>query len=313
MNTSNAKMVALSNRIYEEWHAKTVLVQSCDRSYEGELNLETRELDIKVFHDLSIHKTTIKERQLKPADPELIKSSTKRVTIDKGRYSHWMETNIDKLVDDLSQENSVTRQKLVNKWAREAEKELAIWVAQLKAKQEIDLTNTAVLEGGIIKPENVLNVLDILIAHVDDVDMDVSDFQFFSSSRFYNILRDAKVFLAHNLDANETFKSGYVGTVSDIDFRQLNVKEITTRNKDSKQVEAEWGIWKTRDGIQYVVPFRTTDSYTIEKSQILLGGTGYQQVEFYDFFNLYEGRLMKVKMSYVTGKTPPTTFPETNV
>ena len=88
-NTEFLKLPQLSNRIYKEWFPKTVLVQSCDDSFEGELNLETRELDIPVYHDISIHLTTIKERELKPAPVEFVKSSTKRVTIDKGRYSHW--------------------------------------------------------------------------------------------------------------------------------------------------------------------------------------------------------------------------------
>ena len=49
-------------------------------------------------------------------------------------------TTISKLVDDLSQADSESRKKLTNKWAIEAEKELAVWVAKLPAnKQQIDL------------------------------------------------------------------------------------------------------------------------------------------------------------------------------
>jgi hypothetical protein len=59
-NTEFVKLPALSNKIYKEWYPRTVLVQSCDSSFEGELNLETRELDIPVYHDLTVHQTTIK-------------------------------------------------------------------------------------------------------------------------------------------------------------------------------------------------------------------------------------------------------------
>ena len=138
-NTEFVMLPALSNKIYKEWYPKTVLVQSCDDAFEGEFNLETREIDIPVYHDLSVHTTTIKERELKPAAMEFIKSSTKRVTIDKGRYSHWGQTNISKLVDRLNADNSEVRKKLVNKWAIEAEKELGVWCAQLPATQQIDL------------------------------------------------------------------------------------------------------------------------------------------------------------------------------
>lgn len=50
-NTLQAQLVGLSQRIYKEWIAKTVLVQSCDRSFEGEFDLERNEIDIPVHHD----------------------------------------------------------------------------------------------------------------------------------------------------------------------------------------------------------------------------------------------------------------------
>ena len=139
-NTLQAQLVGLSQRIYKEWIAKTVLVQSCDRSFEGEFNLERNEIDIPVYHDLSVHKTTLKERELKPAPLEFMKSSTIRVTVDKARYSHWGHLKISTIVERLSQEDSETRKKLINKWARDAEDELALWVAGLPRRQEIDLS-----------------------------------------------------------------------------------------------------------------------------------------------------------------------------
>ena len=46
MGNNQISLPALSAKIYKEWLPKTVLVQSCDDSFEGELNLETREIDI---------------------------------------------------------------------------------------------------------------------------------------------------------------------------------------------------------------------------------------------------------------------------
>ena len=46
MGNTHISLPALSAKIYKEWYPKTVLVQSCDDAFEGELNIETRELDI---------------------------------------------------------------------------------------------------------------------------------------------------------------------------------------------------------------------------------------------------------------------------
>lgn len=307
MNTSNAKLVGVSRKIYKEWYRKTVLVQSCDNAFAGELNLERREIDIPVYYDLSVHTTSLKERQLKPAPIEFIRSSTKRVSIDKGRYSHWGETTIDKLVDNLSQANSETRKKLTNKWALEAETELAIWIAQLPTKQQIDLI-TLLGGDGVIDKDNLLSALDILKAFAENVDMSPDDFTLFVSSKFEQVIRDAKILLGSNLTADDAFRKGYVGVADGVTIRKHEVKAITTRSSTTKQVEAEWGIWKTRDGIQYVIPYKNTISYDIQPDQILLGGKAYQSVEYYDFFNLYPTRLYKVKIRYVDTKNPPTSF-----
>jgi len=304
-NTEFAKLPALSNQIYKEWYPKTVLVQSCDNSFEGELNLQTRELDIPVYHDLSIYQTTIKERELKPAPLQFIKASTKRVTIDRGRYSHWGQTSIGKLIDRLSAEDSEVRKKLVNKWAVEAEKELAQWVAfDLPAKHEIDLSAASYLNG-VVSSANVMRALDILQAKVIQQDMEPNEFTLFASEKFEQILRDTKISFASQ-DADATFKTGFVGMVNGVEVRRIHVQSITTRDAATAEVEAEIGIWKTRDGIQYVVPFRNTISYEIQPNEVLMGGMGYQTVEYYDFFNLYPGRLFRVKMKYDAGASYPT-------
>lgn len=308
-NTSNAELVKLSRKIYEEWYPKTVLVQSCDNSFEGELNLETRELDIPVYHDLTVHLTSLKERELKPAAIEFMKSSTKRVSIDKGRYSHWGVTEISKLVDKLAAEDSEVRKKLVNKWAVEAEKELAIWCAQLPTAQTIDLSAANLLNAdGTITKDTVVKAIDILKAKAIVNNYEPDDFQLFCSEQFEGIVRDSKILVGYNLDANQAFRTGFAGMVNGVDTRRIQVAAITTRDSTSNLVNAEWGIWKTRDGIQYVVPYKNTLSYTITPDQVLMGGMGYQTVEYYDFFNLYPNRLYKVKMRYVASANPPTTF-----
>ena len=304
-NTEFAKLPELSNQIYKEWYPKTVLVQSCDNSFEGELNLQTRELDIPVYHDLSIYQTTIKERELKPAPLQFIKASTKRVTIDRGRYSHWGQTSIGKLIDRLSAEDSEVRKKLVNKWAVEAEKELAQWVAfDLPAKHEIDL-NSANYLNGVVNSTNVMRALDILQAKVIQQDMEPTEFTLFASEKFEQVLRDTKISFASQ-DANATFKTGFVGMVNGVEVRRIHVQSITTRDANTAEVEAEIAIWKTRDGIQYVVPFRNTVSYEIQPNEVLMGGMGYQTVEYYDFFNLYPGSLFRVKMKYDAAASYPT-------
>lgn len=306
-NTLNAELVKLSSRIYKEWYPKTVLVQSCDNSFEGELNLETRELDIPVYHDLSIHLTTLKERELKPATIEFMKSSTKRVSIDKGRYSHWGTTKLNKIVERLQGEESEIRKKLVAKWAIEAEKELAEYCAfSLGSAQTINIpTILSWSTTGYLTSDNVMKVLDILRGHAIKNNMSPEDFTLFASEAFETVLRDTKIAL-DGLDANETFRTGFVGKVNNVEIRKIQVSSITTRNASSALVEAEYAIWKTRDGIQYVVPYKNTVSYEIQPNEVLLGGTGYQTVEYYDFFNLYPTRLYRVPLYYKANPTLPT-------
>lgn len=309
-NTFSAKLVDISQKIYQEWYAETVLVQSCANDFKTELDLRTREIDIPVYHDLSIHKTTLKERELKPAPIEFLKKSTIRVTIDKGRYSHWGDTKLDEIVDELSQEKSETRKKLIKKWAVEAEKELGEWCAKLPTKQTIDLiTILAAIDGtntnGLLTKDSIFAALDVLKSFVTEKNMSVSDFKLFVSDRFNTVLRDSKMLLGSNLDANEAFKKGFIGYANGVDVRELNVNTIVTRNATTKMIDAEWGIWKTSDGIQYIVPYKTTISYEISPNEILAGGTGYQTIEYYDFFNIYPSRLYKVKIRYSGTATPP--------
>jgi hypothetical protein len=302
-NTEFAKLPALSNQIYKEWYPKTVLVQSCDSSFEGELNLETRELDIPVYHDLSIHTTTIKERDLKPAPIEFVKASTKRVTIDKGRYSHWGQTNLSKLLERLSAEDSEVRKKLVQRWAIEAEKELAAFVAFDATIQEIDLH--ALLGGsttGLLSALNVTKAMDILKAKVAKEDMNPAEFTLFVSERFEQILRDTQITFGSD-PAAQAFRQGFIANVLGVDVRHLQVEGVVTRDTNSAQVINEIGVWKSMDGIQYVVPYKNTVSYEIMPDQVLMGGQAYQTIEYYDFFNLYPKRLYRVKIKYAEADT----------
>ena len=311
MGNTQISLPALSAKIYQEWLPKTVLVQSCDDAYEGEFNLETREIDIPVYHDLSIHLTSLKEAELKPASIEFVKASTKRVSIDKGRYAHWGQTEVGKLMSRLSAEDSEVRKKLVNKWAVEAEKELAQWCALLPSGQEIDLITALTVAdtnaNGLLGTGNVMQALDILKAFAINNNMEPSEFKFFVSEKFESVLRDSKLVLA-SVSADEAFRSGSVGVVNSVDIRRHNVASITTRNSSTHIVESEWGIWKTKDGIQYVVPYKNTVSYEISPTEVLMGGTGYQTVEYYDFFNLYPSRLYKVKIRYAGTSNPPSSF-----
>lgn len=297
-NTEFAKLPALSSQIYKEWYPKTVLVQSCDSSFEGELNLETRELDIPVYHDLTIHTTTIKERDLKPAPIEFVKASTKRVSIDKGRYSHWGQTNLSKLLERLSAEDSEVRKKLVQRWAIEAEKELAAHVAFNPSVLEIDLwTLLGGSTAGLLSATNVTKAIDILKAKVMQQDMNPGEFTLFVSERFEQILRDTQITFG-DTPAAQAFKQGFIANVLGVDVRHMQVEGVVTRDASTAQVVNEIAIWKTMDGIQYVVPYKNTVSYEIQPDQVLMGGTAYQTVEYYDFFNLYPTRLYRVKIKY---------------
>jgi hypothetical protein len=299
-NTEFAKLPALSSQIYKEWYPKTVLVQSCDSSFEGELNLETRELDIPVYHDLTIHTTSIKERDLKPAPIEFVKASTKRVSIDKGRYSHWGQTNLSKLLERLSSEDSEVRKKLVQRWAIEAEKELAAHIAFNAGVLEIDLFTLlggATNDAGLLKATNITKAIDILKAKVMKEDMNPGEFTLFVSERFEQILRDTQITFG-DTPAAQAFKQGFIANVLGVDVRHLQVEGVVTRDANTAQVINEIGVWKTMDGIQYVVPYKNTLSYEIMPDQVLMGGTAYQTVEYYDFFNLYPKRLFRVKIKY---------------
>ena len=128
-------------------------MKSCSNEFEGEFDLTNLEIDIPVFGHLSIHKTSIKERDVKPAPVEFKKGSTIRVIIDKGRYNHWGETKLNELMDKLDAEDSETRRRLVQDWALDAEEELGIAVAKLPAKRHIDATT---LLSGPVDKTNIL-------------------------------------------------------------------------------------------------------------------------------------------------------------
>lgn len=300
-NTLNVKLPQLSQNIYKDWTAKTVLVKSCDNAFEGEFDLKNLEIDIPVYGHISVHKTSIKEKDVKPAPIEFKKGSTIRVIIDKGRYSHWGETKLNELIDKLSQEDNETRKRLVTRWALDAEEELGIAVAKLPANRHIDLKT---ILGGEVTSSNILKALDILKAKAKSAHMNYQEFELFGSEKIGTLLRDAQIAF-NSTPAKEAFGTGYIGRANGIEIMEMEIDALVKRNATSALVEAEYAIWKTRDAIQYVVPFKTTESYELDHSQVLLGGVGYQTVEFYDFFNLYRDRLYVVDFKYTSSAVLP--------
>ena len=159
MNNLSVDLPKISQKIYKEWTAKTRLVKSCSNEYEGEFDLKNLEIDIPVFGHLSIHKTSIKERDVKPADIEFKKGSTIRVVIDKGRYNHWGETKLNVLMDKLGAEESETRNRLTQDWALDAEEELGVAIAKLPTSRHLDMTT---ILGAPVDKTNILKMFDVL-------------------------------------------------------------------------------------------------------------------------------------------------------
>lgn len=304
-NTLHAKLPEISNKIYEELFTKAVLVPSCDRSYEGEFSLENKEIDIPVYQDLSVHKTTLKESELKPAPAERIKSSTIRVGIDKMRYTHWEKLNIESMVDDLLKQDSVVRQRLVNKWAEDAEEELCSAIYGLPASRTLDMTALLGTSNEVLSKTNITLFFDILKAKVKGKKLSPSDFKLFASERIEGIAAEANMVFGAQ-PASDTFKNGFVGLINQVDVRKHEAENILTRNANTGLVEAEYAVWKTSDGIQYVIPHKETSSYDLYEGDHLFGGKGFKTLQFYDFFNIYPDRLWKVKIQYKASATFPT-------
>lgn len=301
-NNLNVDLPKISQKIFKEWTAKAHLVKSCSNEYEGEFDLKNLEIDIPVYGHLSIHKTSIKERDVRPANIEFKKGSTIRVIIDKGRYNHWGETKLNELMDKLGQEDSETRKRLVTDWALDAEEELGIAVAKLPANRHLDMKT---LLSGPVDKTNILKLFDILKAKAKAAHMNYQEFDFMASEKIGTICRDAQIAF-NSTPAKEAFGAGYVGKVNGIELTEIEIDALVKRNATTGLVEAEYGIWKTRDGIQYVVPFKTTASYKLDLDEVLLGGTGYQTVEYYDFFNIYSNRLWVIDLKYDANATLPT-------
>ena len=301
-NTLKARLPIISQKIYKEWLAQTYLVQSCSSDYEGEFDLDKNEIDIPVFGHLTIHKTSLKERSAKPAPLEFTKGSTMRVTLDKGRYNHWGEGKLEKLIEKLDMEDSVTRARLVQDWALDAEEELACACARLTSKRHLDVKT---LLGAAVTKDNVIKFLDMLKDIVKQNHMSANEFTYFGSDKLASICRDKQLEF-YGKPAEDAFKKGFLGTPNGVNMNMLEVDALIKRNASTAAVEAEYAIWKTRDAIQYVVPYKNTVSYEIKPDQILMGGTGYQTLEYYDFFNLYKERLYILDMKYTDTATLPT-------
>ena len=298
-NTTFAKLPLISNKVYEEMYSKSVLVASCDNTYSTEFDMENRELDIPVYHDISVHRATIKEGEIRPAPAERLRASTVRVVIDKIRYSHWEKLNIDTLADSLAQEDSEMRKKLVKKWTVDADRELAIACVNLPARYQIDFTQNALLANNVLVDTTILPFLDILKAKAREAKLDPSEFSLFISEKFTSVARDAQISFFGE-PAEDAFKNGFVGRVNGVNVYELDVPDLVSRNATTSLIEAEYAIWKTKDGIQYVIPAdgRITATYDLYEGEHLLGGKGFKIVQYYDFFNLYPERLKVLQIKY---------------
>ena len=175
----------------------------------------------------------------------------------------WGETNIGKLVEKLSAEDSETRKKLANKWAQEAEKELAEWCVKLPSKHLIDIpTILSFGTTGYVDKDNVLSVLDILKAHATAVNMTPDDFKLFVSEKFETVLRDTKMSFA-SLDANEAWSSR-AGFACSRRWRWCSQNPsfiYCFARYNFKVSRSRMGNLENCDGIQYVIltriPFLT--------------------------------------------------------
>lgn len=307
-NTLFAKLPVISQKVYEEMYSKSVLVASCDNSYSSEFDMENRELDIPVYHDISVHHATIKEGEIAPAPAERLRASTIRVVIDKIRYSHWEKLNIEELADSLAKDDSEMRKKLVKKWVVEADRELGIACAKLPSTYHLDFTvaSGGLISDGVLDKTNVLTFLDVLKAKARASKLDPSEFKLFTSEKLATIARDAQLVFG-GAPAEVAFRNGFVGVVNGVKLYELDIPELVTRDSTTSMVNAEYGIWKTDDGIQYVIPSdgRVTTSYDLYEGDHLLGGKGFKIVQYYDFFNIYPERLKVLDICYKTSATEP--------
>ena len=295
-NTLLQQLPVLSQKVYKEWFADTKLVKSCSTEFEGEFDTEKLEIDIPVFGHISIHTSSLKELDVKPAPIEFARGSTIRVIVDKVRYNHWGRKEFDKLINSLTQEDSEYRKKIAKDWALHADEELAVAIGKLPASRHIAITGSSYLNA-IVSKSNILQMFDILKAIVKSNHQDYTEFEFFCSEKIDSIIRDAQIDIK-STPAKEALHSGYVGKINGIEVIEHDIDALVIRDTNTKLVKTEHAIWKTRDGIQYVTPYKTTDTYELQKDEVLGGGQGFQMIEMYDFFNLYPTRLYVVDLKY---------------
>lgn len=306
LSTDFNKKQVIANAMYKEWLAKTVLTQDCDHEYEGELNMQTREIKIRIYHDINLYASSIQEGELKPQPLQFIRSSEKTVVISKVRYTHWGESEFSKLMDGFAKDG-VVKAKEVNLFAQKVEKEIALWCATLPKKQTIDITDIFKQGGiqidGVVDETNIAKAFQIIVSNIQKNNGSPEDFTLYVSEKIIQLLQEKKLGYYNN---GNVFETGFVGKYLGLTIKQLEVPEITTRNNITGLVDAEWGILKAKEGINYVVPFKTIKEYNLNEQDYLLGGKGYQHMELYDYFNLYPTRLYKVNFTYTKNKTAPT-------
>lgn len=306
LSTDFNKKTILANAMYKEWLANTVLVNDCNHDYEGELNMQTREVKIIIYHDLKLYGANILEGELKPQPAEQMRQSELTIKISKVRYTHWQESTFSRLMDGFDKKG-IADGKEVNLFAQKTEKELALWCATLPKKQTIDITNIFKTSGiqadGVIDDTNIAKAFQVIVSNIVKSGGTPKDFTLYVSEKLIQLLQEKKLGYYNN---GNVFETGFVGKYLGLTIKQLEVPEITTRNDITGLVDAEWGILKAKEGINYVVPYKTFREYDVSPQDYLLGGKGYQHMELYDYFNIYPTRLYKVNLTYTKNKTAPT-------
>ena len=292
----------LSQKIYKEYINKTVLLGSCANEYEDDFDIDKSQVSIPVYGHLTLHKTSIKELFKKPAAPEFLNAGTITVTIGKVRYHHWAKTKLSEMLDKIQEEDSITRSRMTDDLAINAEEELAVAIVRNPAFTHLDITT---LLGGPLTKTNILAFTEILKAQTRLKNMPYRMFSLFSSEKFKTTARDAGLDFSGE-PANNYFKNGFAGMVDGLDLREHEVAALTNRNANTGVVEAEYAIFKTRDGVQYVTPWKSTDTYKLEKDQVMFGGDAYMSVELYDFFSIYTENVMVAEIKYTAEATLPT-------
>ena len=135
------------------------------------------------------------------------------------------------------------------------------------------LTDTQTNPNGELTPENVVKAFDILKAqYVTSKNMTVSDFKLFASERLEGILRDAKIVLGSNLDANEAFRKGFVAYANGVDVRKRRLLKLLLMILIPNLLRRGGRFGKPEMGFNMLFLIRTLFPYDISPAEVLMGG-----------------------------------------